>query len=180
MTGTQCCCKAEWRLCLLWTDCCHVCGLNDRPAFILMPHLDDRLPRKRHSSLQCLVSLPRPETCCKIPTYKVLMSLYICMVCKGTIIALSVWIIFVRGPELAVSAEQCVHWEAGPWKAKIGAISRLTGSSLCGFWNSSHVCSLSLLYVEIHGALCVQGYTRERHALAFFFSEFSPGIEIRK
>lgn len=77
MTGTQCCCKAEWRLCLLWMNCCHVCGLNDRPAFILMPHLDDRSPRKRRSSLQRLVSLPRPETCCKIQTYKVLMSLYI-------------------------------------------------------------------------------------------------------
>lgn len=158
--GTQCCCKAEWRLCLLWTDCCHVCGLNDRPAFILMPHSDDRWPRKG-SSLPRLVSSPRPETCGKITAHNVVMSLYICMVCKGTIFALSVGIIFVRSPELAVSAEQCVHWEAGPWKAKIGAISRLTGSSLCGFWNSSPVCSLSLLSVEIHGALCVQGYTGE-------------------
>lgn len=115
------------------------------------------------------VSSPRPETCGKIPTHNVVMSLYICMVCKGTIFALSVGIIFVRGPELAVSAEQCVHWEGGRWKAKIGAISRLTGSSLCGFWNSSPVCSLSLLSVGIHGALCVQGYTREGNTWAFFF-----------
>lgn len=108
-TGTQCCCEAEWRLCLLWTDCCHVCGLNDPPAFILMPHLDDRSPRKRRSSLPRLVSLPRPGTWGKIATHNVAMSLYMCMVCKGTYFAHSVGIIFVSGTELAVSAEQCVH-----------------------------------------------------------------------
>lgn len=40
-TGTQGYGKAEEKLCLLWTDCWLVCGLNDRPGFILMPRLDD-------------------------------------------------------------------------------------------------------------------------------------------
>lgn len=147
--------------------------MTDR-LFFLMPRWDGHSPRKRHSSLRalcpCLVLKHAAKSkhyngrCCDVFIY-----MYILMFCKGTIFALAVGIIFVRGPELAVSAEQCVHWEAGWWKAKIGAISRLTGSSLCGFWNSSPVCSLSPLSVEIHGALCVQGYTGEGNTLAFFF-----------
>lgn len=164
-TGRQGCCKAEWRLCLLWTDCCHVCGPNDRPAFILMPRLDDRSPQLP-PALGVLASSWNVSK----SQHALLWCLYIYVwFAKGTIFALSVGITFVRAPELAVSGNSVSTQRSARGRAKIGAVSRLTGSSLCGFWNSSPVCSLSLLSVEIHGALCVQEYTGEGNNLAVFF-----------
>lgn len=44
---------------------------------------------------------------------------------------------------------------------KIWAISHLTGSSLCSFWNRSPVCSLSLRSSDILSAHCMLGCTVE-------------------
>lgn len=52
--GTRGYCKAECKLCLLWTDCCHVGRLNGRPAFCPVPRLDGRSPRKSRGSLRAL------------------------------------------------------------------------------------------------------------------------------